>query len=85
MWYQKFDTYVLSLGFVWSKSNHCIYFKSNGDHFLIIALYVDDMLFIGKGKGFIVELNSQLLAKFEIKDPGAARHILRIEIIREKR
>ena len=53
MWYQKFDTYVLSLGFVWSKSDHCVYFKSDGDGLLVIALYVDDMLFIGKGKGLI--------------------------------
>ena len=63
MWYQKFDTYVLSLGFVWSKFNHYVYFKSDGDGFLVIALYVDDMLFIGKGKGLIVELKSQLSAK----------------------
>lgn len=53
MWYQKFDTYVLSLGFERSKSDHYVYYKSDGDHFLFIALYVDDMLFIGKGKGMI--------------------------------
>ena len=51
MWYQKFDTYMLSLGFVRSKSDHYVYFKSDGDGFLVITLYVDDMLFIGKGKG----------------------------------
>ena len=84
MWYQKFDTYVLSLGFVRSKSNHCIYFKFDGDGFLVISLYVDDMLFIGKGKGLIAELKSQLSIKFEMKDLGAARHILRIEIIRDR-
>ena len=56
MWYQKFDTYVLSLGFVRSKSDHCIHFKFDGDGFMVIALYVNDMLFISKGKGLIVEL-----------------------------
>ena len=25
MWYKKFDTYVLSLGFESSKSDHCVY------------------------------------------------------------
>ena len=58
MWYQKFDTYVLSFGFVRSKFDHCVYFKFDGDGFLVIALYVDDMLFIGKGKGLIAELKS---------------------------
>ena len=84
MWYQKFDTYVLSLGFVWSKSDHCVYFKSNGDVFLIIALYLNDMLFIGKGKGLIAKLKSQLLAKLEMKDLGATRYILGMEIIRDR-
>ena len=81
MWYQKFDTYMLSLGFLQSKSDHCIYFKSDGDSFLVIALYVDDMFFIGKGKGLISKLKYQLSIKFEMKDLGAARHILGMEII----
>jgi hypothetical protein len=53
MWYQKFDTYVLSLGFENSKSDNCVYYKTNDDHFLFNYLYIDDMLFIGKGKGMI--------------------------------
>ena len=28
MWYQNFDTYVLSLGFPRSKFDHCVYYKS---------------------------------------------------------
>ena len=67
-----------------SKSDHCVYFKSDGDGFLVIALYVDDMLFIGKGKGLIVELKSQLSTKFEMKDLGVGRYILGIEIIRDR-
>ena len=27
MWYQKFDTYILGLGFVRSKVDHCMYYK----------------------------------------------------------
>ena len=58
MWYQKFDAYVLSLRFECSKSDQCVYYKSDGDHFLFIVLYVEDMLFFGKGKGMISKLKS---------------------------
>ena len=34
MWYQKFDTYMLGLGFTRSKEVHCMYFKLIGDHFI---------------------------------------------------
>ena len=66
------------------KSDHCIYYKSNDDYFLVIVLYVDGM-FIGKGKGLIVELKSHLSKKLEMKDLGATRHILGMEIIRDRK
>jgi hypothetical protein len=37
MWYQKFDTYILSFGFVRSKANHCIYSKEEGVCFIYVA------------------------------------------------
>jgi hypothetical protein len=42
------------------------------------------MLFIGKGKVMISELKSQLVAKFEMKDLGATKHILGMEIKRDR-
>jgi hypothetical protein len=50
MWYQKFDTYILGLGFLKSKEDHCVYFKLIGDHLIYLVLYVDDMLLIGNNK-----------------------------------
>lgn len=37
MSYQKFDTFVLSLGFQRCKYNHCVYFETNNGCILIIA------------------------------------------------
>lgn len=84
MWYKKNDTYVLSLEFEHSKSDHYVYYKIDGDYFLFIALYVDDIIFIGREKGMISKLKSQLVAKFEMKDIGAAKHILGMEIRRDR-
>jgi hypothetical protein len=53
MWYQKFDTYMLGLGFTRSKEDHCVYFKLIGDHLIYLVLYVDDMLLIGNHKEII--------------------------------
>jgi hypothetical protein len=53
MWYQKFDTYMLGLGFTRRKEDHCVYFKLFGDHFIYLVLYVDDMLLIGNNKEII--------------------------------
>lgn len=84
MRYQNFDTYVLSLRFLRSKYDHCVYLKSDNGHILIIVLYVDDMLFIGNGKGTISNLKSQLSTQFEMEDLGVVRYILGIEIIQDR-
>lgn len=58
IWYRKFNTYVLSLGFERSKFDHCVYYKYENGHIFIIVLYVDDTLFIGNGKRMISNLKS---------------------------
>ena len=50
MWYQKFETYILGLGFMRGKVDHYVYSKWVGDHFISIVLYVYGMLLIGNNK-----------------------------------
>ena len=40
MWYHKFDTYMVGLGFVRSKVDHCVYYKKVSEHFIYAVLYV---------------------------------------------
>lgn len=54
MWFQKFDSFVLNLGFLRSKLDHCVYYKYVGGHFLVITLYVDDMLSFGNIMFFMI-------------------------------
>jgi hypothetical protein len=84
MWYQKFDTYILGLGFVRSRADHCVYSKQVGNHFIYVVLYVDDMLLIGNNMDVIKEVKSQLSSKFDMKDLGAANFILGMDIKRDR-
>jgi hypothetical protein len=80
MWYQNFDTYILGLGFVTSRVDHCVYSKQVGNHFIYAMLYVDDMLLVGNNMDVIKEVKSQLSSKFDMKDLGVANFILGMEI-----
>jgi hypothetical protein len=53
MWYKKIDTYILGIGFIRNKEDHCVYFKLIGDHLIYMVLYVDDMLLIGNNNKII--------------------------------
>jgi len=51
---------------------------------LVIAVYVDDIMMIGRHKLIIQEFKSQLSKKFNIKDLGEATDYLGIEIVRDR-
>jgi hypothetical protein len=63
MWYQKFDSYMLGLGFTKRKEDHCVYFKLIGDHLIYLVLYVDGMLLIGNTKEIIQDVKKIFLRK----------------------
>ena len=46
MWYQKFNTHILELGFVRSNVDDYVYSQHVGDHLINIVLFVDDMFLI---------------------------------------
>jgi hypothetical protein len=80
MWYQKFDTYILGLGFVRSRDDHCVYSKKVGNNFIYVVLYVDDMFLVGNNMDDIKEVKSYLSSKFDMKDLSAANFIPGMEI-----
>ena len=53
--------------------------KFEGGDFLILLLYVDDMLIVGRDQAKI-----RMLKDFAMKDLGPARQILAMHIIRDR-
>ena len=84
-WYKKFDSFMVSQNFIRSEYDHCEYFKSFNGIFIILALYVDDMLIASKSMEEINRLKAQLSRTFDMKDLGAAKHILGMEIHRDRK
>ncbi|KAH9801106.1 hypothetical protein KPL71_000900 [Citrus sinensis] len=84
-WYKRFDSFIMSLGYNRLSSDHCTYYKRFEDNdFIILLLYVDDMLVAGPNKDRIQELKAQLAREFEMKDLGPANKILGMQIHRDR-
>ena len=74
--YKRFDSFIMSLGYNRLSSYHCAYYKRFEDNdFIILLLYVDDMLVEDPNKDRVQELKAQLAREFEIKDLGPATRI----------
>ncbi|KAK3124886.1 hypothetical protein QOZ80_7BG0595510 [Eleusine coracana subsp. coracana] len=75
---------MLSHGFKHSNYDSCVYLKTVDGSAIYLLLYVDDMLIAAKDKSEIAKLKAQLSNEFEMKDLGATKKILGMEIIRQR-
>jgi phosphoribosylformylglycinamidine (FGAM) synthase PurS component len=83
-WYKRFDEYMISNGFSRSNYDNCVYFREyNSGLYVYLLLYVNEMLVACKYK-HVIEITKQLLMQdFKMKDLGAAKKTLGMEIHRD--
>ena len=64
--------------------NQCVYFmRIDNGRYIILLLYVDDMLVAGSNMQDINVLKRKLAKSFEMKDLGATKQILGMRITRD--
>ncbi|KAJ9556796.1 LOW QUALITY PROTEIN: hypothetical protein OSB04_011410 [Centaurea solstitialis] len=80
--HQKFDQAMLESGFKISERDKCVYMKDTAHGYVILCLYVDDMLIIDSDDKMIKSTKDMLKSKFDMKDMGLADVILGIKITR---
>ncbi|CAA0835646.1 Uncharacterized mitochondrial protein AtMg00810 [Striga hermonthica] len=84
-WKAAIEQEMNSIGYKRCDFDCCVYTKSLGDGSMIfLLLYVDDMLIAAKNMRDIIDLKSLLSQEFEMKDLGAAKKILGMEIHRDR-
>ena len=72
------------IGFKRCETDHCCYVKSFDNSYIILLLYVNDMLIVRSSIKEINNLNKQLSKQFAMKDLGTAKQIFDMRIIRDK-
>ena len=72
------------IGFKRCETDHYCYVKFSDNSYIILLLYVEDMLIAGSSIEEINNLKKQLSKPFAMKDLGAAKQILGMRIIRDK-
>ena len=85
-WYKKFDSFMMSHGYNRTSADHCVFTrKFSDDDFIILLLYVDDMLIIDHDSSKIDRLKKELSKSFAMKDLGSVKQILGMKISRDRK
>ena len=68
LWHEKFDNVMITSGFKINEYDKCIYVKDTENGYVIVCLYVDDMLIIGSNDKMIKSTKNMLNSRFDMKD-----------------
>ena len=79
-WYTRLRKCLESLGFEKCPYEHAVYMKREGNEFLIVGVYVDDLLVTGTSVENIVKFKKQMCCEFEMSDLGKLSYYLGIEV-----
>lgn len=81
-WFKKFSTAFQHDGFRQSKAEYSLFTKTFGNSFIVVLIYVDDMIITENDDVAIADLKNFLNTKFRIKDLGQLRYFLGIKVAR---
>jgi len=78
-WNAKLDLELCRLGFKKSEEEHAVY-RSEGESFLIVGVYVDDLIICGPDRNRIDSFKQQIMKLFKMSDFGLLSYYLGIEV-----
>ena len=67
---------MMSHGFKIKECDKCVYVKDVEHGYVIVCLYVDDILIVGSNDKMITSTKNMLNSRFDMKDLGLANVIL---------
>ncbi|CAN0397043.1 unnamed protein product, partial [Ascophyllum nodosum] len=73
-----------TIGFLLTASDACVYGKGSGNSYVMLTLYVDDLLITGPNDNNVVKLRKIPMETFTITDIGDATRTLGIHTIQDK-
>ena len=77
---------MVTHGYIKTNFDHYVFVqKFSNDNFIILLLYVDDMLIVGRDITKIKYLKKEMSKTFAMKDLGATKQILSMKILRYRK
>nr|GEW89396.1 putative zinc finger, CCHC-type [Tanacetum cinerariifolium] len=83
-WYLKFNEVMKEHNFIKNQVDHCVYLKMSGSNFIILVLYVDDIVLASNNIDLLHESKHFLSKNFDMKDLGEISYVFGIETHRDR-
>ena len=85
IWYKMLHDYLTANGFTRCNKEYCLYVQRDDDGITMIVVYVDDLTIAASSTQRIKDTKDALSKRFEMKDLGEIKYLLKIEIERNRK
>ena len=79
-WNSKIDSYFRNSGFQKSPHEPTLYFMNNEAKFIIVCLYVDDLIYFGSNHRLLADFKHSMMRNFEMTDLGIMKYFLGMQV-----
>jgi hypothetical protein len=79
-WYSKIESYFCNEGFEKCPHEHTLFVKHAGSKFLIVSLYVDDLIYTGNCEAMFEKFKHSMKKNFAMTDLGKMKYFLGVEV-----
>lgn len=83
-WNSRINHYFQENGFQRSPNEPSLYIKRDGQNFIIVCIYVDDLIYMGTNLKLIADFKSSMMTEFEMTDLGMMKYFLGIQVKQQK-
>jgi hypothetical protein len=84
-WFGKFSKAVMEFGLQHCQTDHSVFHLHTSAGYILLVVYVDDIVITGDDSGGIARLKLLLQQKFHTKDLGKLKYFLGIEVARSQK
>ena len=74
----------MHIGFIRSDADHSLYFMQEGEHVMIVIIYVDDLIILANYMSSMKVLKAMLEKEYEMTDLDELYFCLGVEFVRDK-
>ncbi|CAI7912074.1 unnamed protein product, partial [Closterium sp. NIES-53] len=82
-WYHKLEETLLAGGFKKSECDHSLFLLQEKEHFLMLLVYVDDILLFSKSSAMIEHVEEMLEMQFKCSKRGDVKYYLGMHVERD--
>lgn len=79
-WFERFQSFLLSVGFLASKSDSSLFTLHHGSYVAYLLVYVDDIILTANTLQTLHSIINSLKAEFSMTDLGDLHHFLGINV-----